>query len=65
MSRWCETAWRTCINSLKSSGAYGRIIEWRAWCAHSAAERYRVGSPVSAHWCAQIADRPPQGRLGA
>jgi hypothetical protein len=65
MNVWCETAWRRLTRSVKSSGAYGRIIEWRAWCAHSAAERYRVGSPVSARWCAQIADRPPQDRLGA
>ena len=65
MSRWCETVWQTCTNSLKSLGAYGRIIEWRAWRARSASERYRVGSPVSAHWCAQIADRPPCGDGGA
>jgi hypothetical protein len=65
MSRWCETVWRTCTNSLKSLGAYGRIIEWRAWRSRSASERYRAGEVMPDAWSARIANRPPQDRLGA
>ena len=64
MIKWCETAWRTCINSLKSSGAYGYVIEWRAWRSRSASARYRAGEVMPYAWSARIANRPPQGRLG-
>ena len=65
MSRWCETAWRRLTRSVESSGAYGRVIEWRAGRSRSVAARYRAGEVMPGAWSAQIANRPPHGRLGA
>ena len=65
MSRWCETAWRRLTRSLKSLGAYGYVMEWRAWRSRSASARYRAGEVMPEAWSAQIANRPPQDRLGA